>query len=143
MFVKFRGGPSYQSEVDITCQPIVQPGESAPRFVQEGSREGNLEEARRYYEQAEDPATETCESCSLLGAIKGNQKESPPNMGVPIFDTPCLATKRNRRLQSHVQFRNMAVGQNQWYHFGVGAPPILEPILVVGLGCSLGVRFGF
>ena len=28
----------------------------------------------------------------------------------------------------------MAVGQNQWYHFGVfGAPPILEPILVVGL----------
>ena len=37
----------------------------------------------------------------------------------------------------------MAVGQNQWYHFGVGAPPILEPILVVGLGCSLGVRFGF
>ena len=27
--------------------------------------------------------------------------------------------------------------------FGVfGAPPILEPIFVVGLGCSLGVRFG-
>ena len=23
---------------------------------------------------------------------------------------------------------HMAVGQNQWYHFGVGAPPILEPI---------------
>ena len=29
----------------------------------------------------------------------------------------------------------VAVGQNQWYHLGVGAPPILEPILVVGLGC--------
>ena len=29
---------------------------------------------------------------------------------------------------------HMAVGQNQWYHFGVGAPPIFEPILVVGLG---------
>ena len=28
----------------------------------------------------------------------------------------------------------MAVGQNQWYHFGVGAPHFLEPILVVGLG---------
>ena len=25
---------------------------------------------------------------------------------------------------------NMAVGQSQWYHFGVGAPLILEPILV-------------
>ena len=28
--------------------------------------------------------------------------------------------------------------KNQWYHFGVGAPPILESILVVGLGSSLG-----
>ena len=28
----------------------------------------------------------------------------------------------------------MAVGQNQWYRFGVfGAPPMLEPSLVVGL----------
>ena len=34
----------------------------------------------------------------------------------------------------------MAVGQNQWYRFGEGAPPILGFILVVGLGCSLGVR---
>ena len=25
----------------------------------------------------------------------------------------------------------------------VNSPPILEPVLVVGLGCSLGVRFGF
>ena len=32
------------------------------------------------------------------------------------------------------------MGRNQWYHVGAGAPPILEPILVVGLGCSLGVR---
>ena len=28
-------------------------------------------------------------------------------------------------------------------YFGVGALLILEPILMVGLGCSLGVRFGF
>ena len=33
----------------------------------------------------------------------------------------------------------MAVGQNQWYLFGVGAPPILVGILV-GSGCSLGAR---
>ena len=32
---------------------------------------------------------------------------------------------------------NMAVGQNQWYHFGVGAPTILEPILV-GIGMFTG-----
>ena len=32
----------------------------------------------------------------------------------------------------------MAVGQNQWYHFGVGEFTSLYSILVVGLGCSLG-----
>ena len=31
----------------------------------------------------------------------------------------------------------MAVGQIQWYHFGVGAAPILEPILV-GVGMFTG-----
>ena len=35
--------------------------------------------------------------------------------------------------------REMAVGQNQWYHFGVGAPPIL----VYSGDWELGVRFGF
>ena len=25
---------------------------------------------------------------------------------------------------------HMAVGQNQWYHFGIAAPPISEPIFV-------------
>ena len=36
----------------------------------------------------------------------------------------------------------MAMDQNQWDPiFGIGAPPILGFILVVGLGCSLGVRF--
>ena len=33
----------------------------------------------------------------------------------------------------------MAVGQNQGYHFGVGAPPISEPILVVGWDVHWGV----
>ena len=34
---------------------------------------------------------------------------------------------RKKRSPPHT---NMAVGQNQWYHFGAfGAPPILEPIL--------------
>ena len=32
----------------------------------------------------------------------------------------------------------MAVGPNQWYHFGVGAPPILGFILV-GIGMFTGV----
>ena len=34
----------------------------------------------------------------------------------------------------------LAVGQNQWYHFGwyVNSPPILEPILVVRIGMFTG-----
>ena len=37
------------------------------------------------------------------------------------------------------------MGQNQWYHFGVGEfTAHLEPMEVVGMGCSLGAnRFGF
>ena len=31
-----------------------------------------------------------------------------------------LGRVRERALRAHV-----AVGQNQWYHFGVGAPPVL------------------
>ena len=38
---------------------------------------------------------------------------------------------------SLVTWRRMAVGQNQWYHFGVGAPPILEPFSV-GIGMFTG-----
>ena len=37
---------------------------------------------------------------------------------------------------NHVK-QDMAVGQNQRYHFGVGAPPIF---FFGGLGCPLGVR---
>ena len=49
---------------------------------------------------------------------------------------------RGRQLAEALRFHNMlflhmAVGQNQWYHFGVGAPPILEPHLV-GIGMFTG-----
>ena len=40
-------------------------------------------------------------------------------------------------VKNSVAILAMAVGQNQWYHFGVGAPPILEPILV-GIGMFTG-----
>ena len=38
---------------------------------------------------------------------------------------------------SGVKTETPAVGQNQWYHFWVGAPPMLEPILV-GIGMFTG-----
>ena len=41
--------------------------------------------------------------------------------------------------QSHHPSNYLAVGQSQWYHFGVGALPILI-YFRLGLGCSLGVR---
>ena len=34
---------------------------------------------------------------------------------------------------------HMGMGQNQWYHFGVGAPPHFS-LFQWGLGCSLGLR---
>ena len=32
--------------------------------------------------------------------------------------------KKKKKKKKHVQ-AHMAVGQNQWFHFGIGAPPIL------------------
>ena len=35
--------------------------------------------------------------------------------------------------QTSERYPDMAVGPNRWYHFGVGAPPILEPIVGIGM----------
>ena len=43
------------------------------------------------------------------------------------------AQTTNNKTVGRFPGQQLAVGQNQWYHFGVGAPPIL-------VGCSLGVR---
>ena len=45
--------------------------------------------------------------------------------------------ERKRGKQSSQDPSCEVVGQNQWYHFGVGAPPIIEPILV-GIGMFTG-----
>ena len=51
----------------------------------------------------------------------------------------CVRKATNTRGQNVVPscptFLQLAVGQNQWYHFGVGAPPIL-----VYFSGSLGVK---
>ena len=51
------------------------------------------------------------------------------------FDSRHRTWKTPRPVEIRCQ---VAVGQNQWYHFGVGAPPILEPVLV-GIGMFTGV----
>ena len=68
-------------------------------------------------------------SCRLQQALKALRvpagHSSPLNMATPPSQTWDSCPK------------HVAVGQNQWYHFGVGAPPILEPILV-GIGMFTG-----
>ena len=73
-----------------------------------------------------------------------------PTIGSAL--SPSLGSRRKLFLQRcssyafdlpNLKGKEMAVGQNQWYHFGVGAPPILEPILVVGLGCSNQTGYDF
>ena len=63
-------------------------------------------------------------------------------VGIPFWDRgkrcgrdellDSLYNPEQGTLQQHTH-THMAVGQNQWYHFGVGAPPILEPIVGVGM----------
>ena len=92
----------------------------------------------------------------FLSRERGNDPYTPSSMvsskGIPlrfIPDTlghslPTAASTRKR--VPPLEVCRSAVGQNQWNPtFGdwANSPPILEPILVVGLGCSLGLRFGF
>ena len=50
-----------------------------------------------------------------------------PSFTLPRLQAPASPSPRARtwRREAHLPYTNMAVGQNQWYHFGVGAPPIL------------------
>ena len=41
-----------------------------------------------------------------------------------------VSFKTTRKTGTNSQQTHMAMVRNQWYHFGVGAPLILEPILV-------------
>ena len=60
--------------------------------------------------------------------------------GFPLA-TSCvdLPQKQKSKLAAcrQANLGQMAVGQNQWHHLGVAAPPILEPILV-GIGMFIG-----
>ena len=55
--------------------------------------------------------------------------------------TCCAGALRHTEIGRHYigMCINMGVAQNQWYHFGVDAPPIIEPLLV-GIGMFTGVR---
>ena len=65
--------------------------------------------------------------CRLVPPWKGDTKPDPFQRTPP----PPQSGPRGPFWQ------HMAVGQNQWYHFGIDAPPILEPILV-GIGMFTG-----
>ena len=55
-----------------------------------------------------------------------------------IRSTPLSPSHPPAPLSAHFE----QAGQNQWFHFGVGAPPVLV-YLSGGLGCSLGAHQGF
>ena len=96
-------------------------------------------------------------SCSFQSAVKADRLHMIPSPALTHIqgEAPAAPLQINMEPNNPVPQMEialgmvfwevyMAVGQNQWYHFGgFGAPPSLEPILVVGLGCSLGAnRFG-
>ena len=67
----------------------------------------------------------------------GKEASANPNHTkppIPIKASHCQiqVSKPNRQRTRLSNRTQLAVGQHQWYHFGVGAPLILEPILLVG-----------
>ena len=67
--------------------------------------------------------------------LLGNTRIKHPNLSTLVLGDGLRWRKPELTLGCQP---NMAVRQNQWHHFGVGAPLIL--VFVLGLGCSPGVR---
>ena len=62
----------------------------------------------------------------------GQNPVAPVNIPIPTKPGSKLGARSGAKSElcsSHLL--DVAVGQIQWYHFGGGAPPMLEPILVV------------
>ena len=95
----------------------------------------------------------------LIGWLDRKQKRARRFWGFQFFgagpQTPPCAPKpkttphgpkldrTTARVPRHAVVIQMAVGQNQWYHFGKGEFTHFRTFVSGGLGCSPGVRFGF
>ena len=64
---------------------------------------------------------------------KQNAKACLENATKRVQFVVCGMASKMQKKKRKSQTKHMAVGQNQWYHFGVGAPHILETILVIGM----------
>ena len=76
----------------------------------------------------------------LAFSASGLRGDSPGRSAAAVAGPLCFGTRELPWLLRLVRSMWLWVKTNGIPFWLVGAPPILEPILVVGLGCSLGVR---
>ena len=62
--------------------------------------------------------------------------QASSGLGLWLDSGVSLAFGRHRAKNAFEAIPHLAVGQNQWYHFGVGAPPIV--VYLVGIGMFTG-----
>ena len=77
-----------------------------------------------------------------IGILTHGRRLEPRNWFPFWGNQPSLGLSSHFGVVKHVEpCPRKPVGQNQWYLFGLGAPPILEPILV-GIGMFTGGTIG-
>ena len=90
---------------------------------------------------------------ALLRALRGSLQELHGRLPAPVFFQRLQGQAEVEGVHRHVMpphdvehlaesMKHVATVQNQWCHFGIGAPPILEPILVRIGSRSLGDNRG-
>ena len=75
-------------------------------------------------------------AAAALLALRAGQRLGHMNFELPVGGI-FKGNKSGNAFGGKGDLIHMAVGQNQWFHFGVGAPPMLVGILV-GIGLFIG-----
>ena len=66
--------------------------------------------------------------------MAGNAHCNPDVFASRVFESPSQPEECLERGTTQKDDQHLAMGRNQWYHFGVGAPPILVYLVGIGTG---------
>ena len=127
------------SKMESTMSPIAMSPLHLSNSLQDSPRMdktlGEFSTLPQHYDGSYKPAR-----MGLRRVLEAGRMRCGPSMPCITVRRLCQSSDQVLQHATRVGYLNRNTLTWLWvYHFGVGAPPILEPILVVGLGCSHGV----
>ena len=137
-----------KSRTEGACLDSVQAREPESRISLSHSRHSDLDGLHPAGRGCARPAAQQQRSQARSGRQRRRARTGTCGMFVFINIFKCQLSKRSADgAQGFIQpylcqlcLFQVTVDQNQWYSFGVGAPPILVFFFLWGLGCPLWVR---